>query len=64
MVDGVHGGMGHVVRVVVVEHDNVLEHVTILLVPVEEIIAQGQIVIEFYATPIAVVVRFLQYEDI
>ena len=44
MVDGVHGGMDHVVRVVVVEHVNILEHVTILFLPVEEMAAQGQIV--------------------
>ena len=44
MVDGVHGGMDHVVRVVVVEHDTVLECVKILLLPVEEMAAQGQIV--------------------
>ena len=44
MVTGVHGGMDHVVRVVVVEHDDVLEYVMILLLPVEEMIAQGQIV--------------------
>ena len=57
MVAGVHGGMDHVVRVVVVEHDNVLECVTILLLPVEEMAAQGQVVVYFHATPIAVVVR-------
>ena len=45
MVDGVHGGMEHVVSVVVVEHDNVLECVIILLLPVEEMAAQGQIVV-------------------
>ena len=45
MVIGVHGRMDHVVRVVVVEHDNVLEYVTILLLPVEEMAAQGQIVV-------------------
>ena len=57
MVDGVHGFMDHVVRVVVVEHDNLLEHVTILHLPVEGMNAQGQIVVKFHATPIAVVVR-------
>ena len=56
MVVGAHGGMDHVVRVVVVEHDNVLEYVTILLLPVEEMAAQGQILVLFHATPIAVVV--------
>ena len=43
MVDGVHGGMDHVVRVVVVEHDNVLECVTILHLPVEEVIVMAQV---------------------
>ena len=43
MVDGVHGGMDHVVRVVVVEHDNVLECVTILLLPVEEMVVMAQV---------------------
>ena len=42
MADGVHGGMDHVVRVVVVGHDNVLEYVTILLLPVEEMIVMAQ----------------------
>jgi len=37
MVDGVHGHMmGHVVRHVVVEHNNGLEDVTILHLPVKE----------------------------
>ena len=45
MVDGVHGAMDYVVRVVVVEHKSVLEYVTILLLPVKEIIAQGLIVV-------------------
>ena len=45
MVAGVHGAMDHVVRVVVMEHDNVLEYVTILLLPVEEMAAQGQVVV-------------------
>ena len=38
MVDGVHGDMDHVVRHVVVEHNSVLEDVTILHLPVEEMI--------------------------
>ena len=42
MVDGVHGGMrDHVVGVVMVEHDSVLECVTILYLPVEESLAQA-----------------------
>ena len=45
MVDGVHGGMDHVVRVVVVEHNNVPEYVTILHLPVVEMTAQGQVVV-------------------
>lgn len=57
MVDGVYGGMDNVVRIVVVEENNVLECVTILLLPVEEI-AQGQVVVWFRATPTAVMVRF------
>ena len=43
MVNGVHGSMDHVVRVVVVEHDSVIEHVTILHLPVEEMAVRGQI---------------------
>ena len=40
MVDGVHGALDHVVRHVEKENKSVLEYVTILLLPVEENIAQ------------------------
>ena len=59
MVDGVHGAMDHVVRHVQEEHKSALEYVTILLLPVVEVIAQGQRVVWFHATSIAVVVRLL-----
>ena len=57
MVDGVHGAMDRVVRHVEEEHKSILECVTILLLPVEEVIAQGQIVVWFHAAPVAVMVR-------
>ena len=38
MVNGVHGSIDHVVGDVVVEHENVIDCVTILHLPVEEII--------------------------
>jgi len=44
MVDGVHGHvLGHVVRHVVVEHKNGVEDVTILHLPVKEMIVRGMI---------------------
>ena len=60
MVDGVHGAMDHVVRHVEEEqeHKSVLECVMILLLPVEEIIAQVQMRTWFHVTPpTAVLVR-------
>ena len=62
MVDGAHGAMDHVVKHVEEEHKNVIEYVTILLLPVEEMIAQGQIVAKFHATPTAVMVRSVQHK--
>ena len=56
MVDGVHGAMDNVVRHVEEEHRNVVEYVTILFLPVEEIIAQGQMRTRFHVTPIVVLV--------
>ena len=43
MVDGVHGDMDHVVRVVVVEYNSVLEDVTIRHLPVEVVIVMAQV---------------------
>ena len=57
MVDGVHGHVGHAVQHVVMEQSNVVENVIILYLPVEEMIAQGQIVAKFHVTPTAVMVR-------
>ena len=58
MVDGVHGAIDHVVRHVEEEHRSVLEYVTILLLLVEESIAQVQMQAWFYVTPpTAVLVR-------
>ena len=58
MVDGVHGAMDRVVRHVEEEHKSVLECVMILLLPVEEIIAQVQMRTWFHVTPpTAVLVR-------
>ena len=45
MVDGVHGAMDHVVRVVVVEYNNVLECVVILPLCVEEMIVMVQVLL-------------------
>ena len=45
MVDGVHGGMDHVVRIVVVEHEDVLECVIILQLPVEEMVVMAEMLL-------------------
>ena len=56
MVDGVHGDMEHVVRVVVVGQDSVLECVTILHHPVEEVIVMAQELKESLATLVSILV--------
>ena len=57
MVDGVPGYMDCVLRHVVEEYRRQLEHVTILHLPVEEIIAQAQTSDTMYATPNVALVR-------
>ena len=59
MVDGVHGDMDHAVRVVVVEHNSVLEDVTILHLPVEEVIVMAQVLMLSHATLISILVRYI-----
>ena len=57
MVDGVPGYVDHVLRHVVVEYEHQLEHVTILHLPVEEMIVQAQTSGMMYATPDVALVR-------
>ena len=57
MVDGVPGYVDHVLRHVVEEYRRQLEHVTILYLPVEEIIVQAQTSGTMYATLNVALVR-------
>jgi len=60
MVDGVHGYlMDHAVRHVVMEHEGGLEIVTILHLPVEEMIVVAVMLAMLHVTTIAVLVRFM-----
>ena len=62
MVDGAHGHMDHVVRHVVEEHKGRLEDVTILHLPVVEIVVMVQVTRRLHVTPIAVLVRLCNYQ--
>ena len=57
MVDGVPGHMDHVLSHVVAEHEHQLEDVTILRLPVKEIVVVVQILSRVHATLNVVLVR-------
>ena len=61
MVDGVRGLKGRVVRHVVVEYKNILEHVTILHLHVVACHAEAIVLVKNHAMHFVVVVRICTY---
>ena len=57
MVDGIHGPKDHAARLVVVEQNNLLDHVAILLLPVEVYPVQAIVHMKKNAINFVVVVR-------